>query len=79
MTSLMQAIARPSYPSYRQASVLTSPLLRNPSFLRLSRTMSSKNQQPEILGTEELKTEAKWLKMERIRWKDQEGKEVGRR
>lgn len=39
--------------------------------------MSGKSQQkPEILGTEELKTEAKFLKLERIKWKDQEGKEV---
>ena len=37
--------------------------------------MSAK-QQPEILGKEELKTEAKWLKMEKINWKDQDGKEV---
>ncbi|RXK35524.1 ADP-ribose pyrophosphatase [Tremella mesenterica] len=36
--------------------------------------MSTK-QEPEILSTEELKTEAKWLKMERIKWKDEEGKE----
>jgi ADP-ribose pyrophosphatase len=33
-------------------------------------------QEPQILGVDELKTEAKWLKMEKIRWKDQEGKEV---
>jgi hypothetical protein len=37
---------------------------------------SSSKQKPEILGTEELKTEAKWLKLERINWKDEEGKEV---
>jgi hypothetical protein len=37
---------------------------------------SSKAQQPEILSTEELKTDAKWLKMEKINWKDQDGKEV---
>ncbi|KAI9635035.1 putative phosphoribosyl-ATP diphosphatase [Dioszegia hungarica] len=36
---------------------------------------SSSKQKPEILGTEELKTEAKWLKLERINWKDEEGKE----
>ena len=35
--------------------------------------------EPEILGVDELKTEAKWLKMEKIRWRDQEGKEVSRR
>lgn len=38
---------------------------------------ASSHPQPEIIGTEELKTEAKWLKLERIKWKDQEGKEVG--
>ncbi|GFZ43234.1 hypothetical protein JCM24511_00953 [Saitozyma sp. JCM 24511] len=36
---------------------------------------ASSHPQPEIIGTEELKTEAKWLKLERIKWKDQEGKE----
>lgn len=48
------------------------------SAVRVSRTMSSssKAQQPEILSTEELKTDAKWLKMEKINWKDQDGKEV---
>lgn len=39
--------------------------------------MSSNPAKPEILGVDELKTEAKWLKLERIRWRDQEGKEVG--
>jgi ADP-ribose pyrophosphatase len=38
--------------------------------------MSSNQQNPQVLGKEELKTEAKWLKLERIKWKDQEGKEV---
>lgn len=37
---------------------------------------SSVAQQPEILNKEELKTEAKWLKLEKINWKDQDGKEV---
>ncbi|WVQ85278.1 hypothetical protein IAT38_007443 [Cryptococcus sp. DSM 104549] len=38
--------------------------------------MASKQaQQPEILGTEEYKTDAKWLKLEKIKWKDQDGKE----
>lgn len=34
-------------------------------------------QEPQILGTDDLKTEAKWLKMQKIRWRDQEGKDVG--
>ena len=38
------------------------------------RKMSGK---PQILGSEELKTDAKWLKLERTKWKDEEGKEVG--
>jgi len=38
--------------------------------------MSSEAQKPEIINREELKTEAKWLKMEKINWKDQDGKEV---
>jgi hypothetical protein len=42
-----------------------------------SMSSSSHPQPPEVIGTEELKTEAKWLKLERIKWKDQEGKEVG--
>jgi ADP-ribose pyrophosphatase len=37
---------------------------------------SSIAQKPEILSVEELKTDAKWLKMEKINWKDQDGKEV---
>ncbi|OCF75136.1 ADP-ribose pyrophosphatase [Kwoniella mangroviensis CBS 8886] len=36
---------------------------------------SSKKQEPEILSVEEYKTDAKWLKLENIKWKDQEGKE----
>ena len=38
-----------------------------------TRTMSHK---PEIISIEEYKTEAKWLKLENIKWKDQTGKEV---
>jgi len=45
---------------------------RSASYIR---TMSHKSQEPQILGKEELKTEAKWLKLEKIKWKDQEGKE----
>lgn len=47
---------------------------------RLSRTMVSKSkssQKPENLKTEEYKTDAKWLKLEKINWKDQDGKQVG--
>jgi hypothetical protein len=42
----------------------------------ITRKMSSEAQKPEIINREELKTEAKWLKMEKINWKDQDGKEV---
>lgn len=38
--------------------------------------MSSAAQKPEIMSREELKTDAKWLKMEKVNWKDQDGKEV---
>jgi ADP-ribose pyrophosphatase len=38
--------------------------------------MSSEAQKPKIINREELKTEAKWLKMEKINWKDQDGKKV---
>jgi len=38
--------------------------------------MSSEAQKAQIINREELKTEAKWLKMEKINWKDQDGKEV---
>jgi len=41
-----------------------------------TRAMSSEAQKPKIINREELKTEAKWLKMEKINWKDQDGKEV---
>lgn len=40
--------------------------------------MSTKTGQPEIVETEEFETNAKWLKLQRIKWRDQEGKEVGR-
>ena len=43
----------------------------------ITRTMSSEAQKAQIINREELKTEAKWLKMEKINWKDQDGKEVG--
>ncbi|KAK8865728.1 hypothetical protein IAR55_000874 [Kwoniella newhampshirensis] len=36
---------------------------------------SGKSQEPEILSVEEYETDAKWLKLEKIKWKDQEGKE----
>jgi hypothetical protein len=42
----------------------------------VTRAMSSEAQKPQIINREELKTEAKWLKMEKINWKDQDGKEV---
>ncbi|KAK1927689.1 putative phosphoribosyl-ATP diphosphatase [Papiliotrema laurentii] len=35
------------------------------------------SQKPEILSVEEYKTDAKWLKLENIKWKDQTGKERG--
>ncbi|CAD6583324.1 MAG: hypothetical protein TREMPRED_003525 [Tremellales sp. Tagirdzhanova-0007] len=38
-------------------------------------SMTSKAQQPEIISREELKTESKWLKLEKIKWRDQDGKE----
>jgi hypothetical protein len=38
--------------------------------------MSSKVHEPEIISREELKTDAKFLKLERINWRDQDGKEV---
>lgn len=47
---------------------------------QLSRTMvseSKSSQKPENLKTEEYKTDAKWLKLEKINWKDQDGKQVG--
>lgn len=37
---------------------------------------TQRRQQPQILGKEEYKTESKFLKLESITWKDQEGKEV---
>ncbi|OXG85189.1 ADP-ribose pyrophosphatase [Cryptococcus neoformans Gb118] len=45
---------------------------------QLSRTMvseSKSSQKPENLKTEEYKTDAKWLKLEKINWKDQDGKQ----
>ncbi|WVR05703.1 hypothetical protein IAU60_002727 [Kwoniella sp. DSM 27419] len=36
---------------------------------------SQSKQEPQILGVEEYKTNAKFLKLEKIKWKDQEGKE----
>jgi len=34
------------------------------------------SQKPEIISVEEFKTDAKWLKLESIKYKDQTGKEV---
>ena len=53
----------------------TYPSLR-PITQALIRAMSSEAQKPKIINREELKTEAKWLRMEKINWKDQDGKEV---
>ncbi|KAE8540185.1 hypothetical protein D1P53_004123 [Cryptococcus gattii VGV] len=36
---------------------------------------SKSSQKPENLKTEEYKTDAKWLKLEKINWKDQDGKQ----
>ncbi|TYJ55857.1 hypothetical protein B9479_003380 [Cryptococcus floricola] len=41
----------------------------------MTKQSAQQAQQPEILGTEEYKTDAKWLKLEKINWKDQDGKE----
>lgn len=59
-----------------------APRLSTPSRLYLAlnaRDMSShaKKQEPQILETETYDTPAKWLKLERIKYRDQEGKEVG--
>ena len=37
---------------------------------------SSKKQEPRIVEREELQTESKWMKLEKIHWEDQEGKAV---
>lgn len=39
---------------------------------------SSKKQEPKIVRREELETESKWMKLEKIHWEDQEGKAVSR-
>ncbi|OCF45275.1 ADP-ribose pyrophosphatase [Kwoniella heveanensis CBS 569] len=42
----------------------------------MSSSQSNKEAQgPKILGVEEYKTDAKWLKLEKIKWMDQDGKE----
>ena len=70
---------RPSY--YFSVIHTTRSAANRASTLPVRSIMSSSTtaQKPEILGVDELKTEAKWLKLEKIRWKDQEGKEVSRR
>ncbi|ORY28636.1 putative phosphoribosyl-ATP diphosphatase [Naematelia encephala] len=49
----------------------TTPIKRRKTGIQIKK-MSG---QPEILDVQELKTEAKWLKLEKIHWKDQDGKE----
>jgi hypothetical protein len=80
----LHSLCRAVHPAAKVVILRANPtLLRfgaNRSLLpRYARSMSatSHQRQPEVIGTEELKTEAKWLKLERIKWKDQEGKEVG--
>lgn len=51
----------------------THPVSLRPTVI-LSRAMSHK---PQIIETEQFSTPAKWLRLERIKWRDQEGKEVG--
>jgi hypothetical protein len=63
----------------RITSSVLNQLIRTPNLRSrhvYARAMSSKTSKPEILGTDDLKAEAKWLKLQKIRWKDQEGKEV---
>lgn len=43
---------------------------------RMSSSSSSSKKLPEIISVDELKIDAKFLKLERINWKDEEGKEV---
>lgn len=38
--------------------------------------MSDQAQKPTVIEREELKTDSKWMKLEKIHWKDQEGKQV---
>lgn len=42
----------------------------------VTRAMASKTQEPKILDTETFPSPAKWLKLEKIKYQDQEGKEV---
>ena len=37
--------------------------------------MSTKST-PRILGVEQLSSDAKWLKLEKIKWQDEDGEEV---
>ncbi|ODN84249.1 hypothetical protein, variant 2 [Cryptococcus amylolentus CBS 6039] len=64
--------------SYRISTTTLRPTTSNLPRQHI-RTMTKQSaqqaQQPEILGTEEYKTDAKWLKLEKINWKDQDGKE----
>lgn len=63
----------------RTMSSAASPSVTSPAVTASSATSpaaASGVQEPEILDVEDYKTDARWLKLQRIKWRDQEGKEV---
>lgn len=65
-----------SFVAVRPAANCSPTIVNCLRVLRGLHTSSSMVQKPEILGAEEYKTDAKWLKLENIKWKDETGKEV---
>jgi hypothetical protein len=61
----------------RLCSVHPTRKIRTLSSRRVFTSSVIMSQKAEVLGSEEYKTDAKWLKLENIKWKDQSGKEVG--
>ncbi|WOO80977.1 putative Nudix hydrolase [Vanrija pseudolonga] len=75
-TSPRAALA-PHFTRTMSSSAAPSPSVTSPAVTASSVTSPAAPgvQEPEIIDVEDYKTDARWLKLQRIKWRDQEGKE----
>jgi hypothetical protein len=75
---MRSSLAQISRISIQARAGLSTSTIRAQHILSVHRLIRTMSQKPEIISVEEFKTDAKWLKLESIKYKDQTGKEVCR-
>ena len=77
--SLFQAVARRATPILRSERLSLSRLASaniNPTAVLTGERKMSSDRKAEVLRVEEVKSDVKWIKTEKIHWRDEDGKEV---